>query len=503
MSSKARKLVKGSILGTVNFFANALAGLVLMPFIVHALGDRMYGLWMIVGSMLGFYGLFDFGLVFAVQRYMSRAIGKEDYDETNKFVNTSFFLYAIIGFVILFLLVIVSVFAPLLVKNFAEINLFRSILIVLGLSVAIGFPMRVFSGVLISHIRYDLYNSIELFMILSRVILVIVFLSMGYGILALALINFSIEIIGYVLKFIVVKILYKYIVFSRKAIDIKILKPLLNYSFFSFIIQVVDRFRLDISSFVIAAFMGLEFVTIYSIASNLMRYFCQFISSFIGLLMPVFSQYEGRGDYASIREKYILSVKISGYMSTLVGGTLILFGRVFIERWMGSKYLETYPILVILTVSTMLTLIQSPAWGLLYGTSKHKFLAVANTVESVSVLILSLILVKRFGLLGVAFGSAIPMMIVKVFIQPIYICRVIGFGIRRFYINIMGSIIVNSMLVFVILWQIFKSLMMPNYLNMVILMSSEWLILSIFIFFVGFSNDERNYFKKAIFESNN
>lgn len=499
MSSKAKNLVHSSILGMCNFFITTIAGIFLMPFIIHSLGDRMYGLWIIVGSILGFYGLFDFGLVFAVQRYISRAIGKGDHNEANKFINTSLALYSIVGLSVLFLLVIISILAPLFIKHFAEINLFRKIIIILGINVVIGFPMRVFSGVLISHIRYDLYTSIEIIKTILRTILVIIFLKMGYGILALALITSGLEISGYLIKFIIVKAMFRYIILSKNLIDKALLKPFFKYSSISFLIQIADQFGSKISNFVIVGFMGLNFVTVYAIAASLIRYFMNFISSTVGLMMPVFSQYEGRGDHISIRQKYILLVKISSYLSILIGGTLILFGRIFIERWMGKEYLSAYPLLIILVIPTIFALMQGPAWGLLYGISKHKFYAVVNTVEVITNLILSFIFVRKFGLIGVALGSAIPMMIIRLFIQPSYICKVIELKTYKFYFEIMMPIILKSLFILFAFWLIFKGFIMPTYLSLITLVSCVSLLFSIIVFFIGFNYEERKYFKKVIF----
>lgn len=499
MSSKARNLFHGSILGICNFFVNAIAGILLMPFIVHHLGNRMYGLWIIVGSILGFYGIFDFGLVFTVQRYISRAIGKENYEEANKVINTSLALYSLIGLSISFLLIAVSILAPLFIKNFTEINLFRIIIIILGIDIVIGFPMRVFSGVLISHIRYDLYTAIEIIKTIIRIILVVIFLKMGYGILALTLITAGLEIAGYLIKFIIVKTMFKYIVLSRNLIDKTILKSFFKYSSISFVTQIADQFGSKVSNFVIAGFMGLSFVTVYAIASNLIRYFMNFIGSSVGLMLPVFSQYEGRGDFVSIREKYILSVKISGYLSILIGGTLILFGRIFIERWMGKEYLSAYPLLVILTIPTIFTLMQNPTWGLLYGISKHKFFAIQNVIEVIVNFILSLILIRKFGLIGVAFGSAIPMMLIRLFIQPIYVCKVIGLKIYKFYFGLMAPMVLKSLFILFVFWRISKDFITPSYSSLTTLVSCICLLFSIIVFFIGFNYNERKYFKKIIF----
>src|SRR3989338_1831512 len=117
MSAKAKALAKGSILRIIDFFANAIIALAMTPFIIRSLGDSMYGLWIFIGSFLGYYGLMDFGLNSAMQRFLSRAIGSKDHDEANKVINTALALFTIIGFITLFLFFITAFVSPLIIKN--------------------------------------------------------------------------------------------------------------------------------------------------------------------------------------------------------------------------------------------------------------------------------------------------------------------------------------------------------------------------------------------------
>jgi len=50
-------------------------------FIIHSIGDRWYGLWVIVGTLMGYYGLLDFGLASASQRFITKSFysGKKQY----------------------------------------------------------------------------------------------------------------------------------------------------------------------------------------------------------------------------------------------------------------------------------------------------------------------------------------------------------------------------------------------------------------------------------------
>ena len=68
-----RKLIHGSGLRVIGLAANTIIGFLLMPFLVHHLGDRNYGFWSLAGAVLGYYGILDFGIVSAVQFYRGAA----------------------------------------------------------------------------------------------------------------------------------------------------------------------------------------------------------------------------------------------------------------------------------------------------------------------------------------------------------------------------------------------------------------------------------------------
>lgn len=499
MSSNARKLVKGSVLRMVEFFSGAVVGLVLMPFIIHSLGDKMYGLWILIGSFLGYYGLMDFGLSSAIQRFLSRSIGVSNNEEANKVINTSLFIFTILGFIALIVSFIIVLTLPFLIKNITEVALFRKILLILGLNFAIGFPLRVFTGILSANIRYDLSTAVELIKLALRTVLIIVFLKLGYGIMALALITFVTDIGGYIAQYFIVRNLYKYLVFSGKLIDKSMIRPLFGYSIYTFIAQIVDQLRFNIDNLVITIFIGLSSVTLFSIASRLVMYFLDFMGSAIGTLMPIFSQYEAKGDFHSTREKFIFTTKISSYLAFLIGGILIMFGKAFIQRWVGQKYLDAYPILIVLVVSLIFAFMQSPSRQLLFGISKHKLFTISNSIEGIANLILSLILVRKYGLMGVALGTAIPMFLIKLFVQPIYTCMVINLGIKEYYFKVLMPTIFNSSIVLIGCWFIVKSFIFANYLNLAFFVSAIIVMFTSAIFFLGFNSLERDYFKKVIF----
>ena len=134
MSTKAKRLVSGSLLRVVEFSLIIIVGLAMTPFFIKVLGDEAYGLWIFVGAFLGYYGLMDFGLNLAVQRFVSRAIGLKDYDEVNKVVNTSLVIFLCIGLFSFFITLLIAFLGPFLFKNITDISTFKLAIIILGIN---------------------------------------------------------------------------------------------------------------------------------------------------------------------------------------------------------------------------------------------------------------------------------------------------------------------------------------------------------------------------------
>src|SRR5450432_3898301 len=97
-----RKLEKLQIIKNVssNWVAlatNVLVGIFLSPFILHRLGDAAFGIWVLIFSITGYYGLFDLGIRSSVVRYISKFTAVENREGLAKFFNTSLATYTLIG----------------------------------------------------------------------------------------------------------------------------------------------------------------------------------------------------------------------------------------------------------------------------------------------------------------------------------------------------------------------------------------------------------------------
>src|ERR1700747_1324052 len=93
-----------------------LVGVFLSPFILHRLGDNAFGIWVLIFSVTGYYGLFDLGLRSSVICSVSTSTPTNDPEGLAKRINTSLATYTAIGTVALMVTLVCSFFVERLFR---------------------------------------------------------------------------------------------------------------------------------------------------------------------------------------------------------------------------------------------------------------------------------------------------------------------------------------------------------------------------------------------------
>ena len=65
---------------------DVVVGVLLSPFILHRLGDTAFGVWVLIFSITGYYGLFDLGIRSSIVRYVSKFSATDSKDEIAKLI---------------------------------------------------------------------------------------------------------------------------------------------------------------------------------------------------------------------------------------------------------------------------------------------------------------------------------------------------------------------------------------------------------------------------------
>jgi O-antigen/teichoic acid export membrane protein len=497
MAGTARKLASGLFFRFANVIATALVSILVMPFVVHSLGDRDYGIWTLVATFVGYYGVLELGLAPAVTRYLSRSLGAGDHEACNRVFNTSLRLYLGIGSLALLASGGLAAIAPWLCHNPADVPLFWKLILIMGTSVALMFPTRVYKGLLEGHLRFDLTGGLDVASLVLRTVLIFPVLFAGYGLLGLAWVSLLTSLPSMALLVYFAHRQLPFLRIERRYWQRDTARSLFSYSVYSLIANLANILRFKLDSVVVAAYVGLSAVTHYRIGGVLTQYFFDLMSSAFGVFPSVFSRQEGAKDYAVLERTFFFASKLAVCVSSFIGFGLLAWGKSFLIRWMGPQYADSYLVMLILVIGVMVSLWQGPSISLLYGISKHKIYAIFNSIEGVANLVLSLLFVRWYGMYGVALGTLVPMLVSKVFIQPVYVCRVAGIDYWKYARKTLRTLasVAGALVVPVLISIRFAA---PNYKVLFLLATVSALIYGVVLWVVEFSQGETQILRRAI-----
>jgi len=430
-----KKLDKIALLKNVgsSWFAlgiNIVVGVLLSPYILHHLGDEAFGLWVLIFSITGYYGLFDLGIRSSIVRYVATFSATSDQTELDRLISTALFTYTGIGLVALLVTLTGSVYVASIFRISADfLHTARWLFLIVGSAVALGFPLGISGGILEGLQRFYLLNFTNISATLIRALLIVLALRHGGGLLTVALITVSMPLFSGMVNAIAVLRLLP-LRLSIKNVNRGSLRRIATYSSSTLIIIVAARLRFKTDAMVIGTFLSSAAITYFAIGSRLVDYAGEVVSGLAQVFVPMSSQSDATGDLAGLRKIFVAGNRACALIIFPMAAILIILGKSVIEAWVGRRYVATsYPVLLMLIIPSTLLWSQSASARVLFGMAKHKTLAIVTLLEGSSNLFLSIFLVRRFGILGDAAGTAIPLVCTALFFLPRHLCRVLKLSV--------------------------------------------------------------------------
>ena len=411
---------------------NIAVGFFLSPFILHHLGEDAFGVWVLIFSLTGYYGIFDFGIRSSLIRYVSKFQATGEREQLARLINTSLFTYSCLGVI----LVVPTVLGGLYVDHLFHIPaaFFRDariLFFMVGSCLALGFPLGIAGGILEGLQRFYLLNWTNMVSTAVRAVLIVVALLHGYGLVTIALITVSLPLITSAIRALMAHRLLT-IPYGWKYVDRESFRQVAYYGSITFMIIVAARLRFKTDAVIIGSFLSAAAITHFSIGARLVDYAGEVVSSLAQIFTPMSSQFHAAGDYDRLRQIFIAGNRACAFVMFPICVSLIVMGKSVIEAWMGPRYVSSYVILLILLIPSTLYNAQTTSNRILFGISQHKSLAIIVLIEGVANVILSVALVRPLGIVGDAIGTAIPLVCTAILFLPRHMCRRLDVPLRKF-----------------------------------------------------------------------
>jgi O-antigen/teichoic acid export membrane protein len=430
-----RRIAITSLLG---FVIAATTAFFLSPYIVRSLGVARYGTWVLIAEIGGYYGLLDFGFRPAIAYLVATKLSRNERAELPGILSSAFWTLAILGLVVLMVGAGVTIMLPTLFRldgvSPFEAQLTMAIITVM---LALHLPLELFSAVVNGCRRLDLVRGVDILLRLATSVGFWAALSAGGGMVQLVAIQFAGRVLGWSASFVFARQLLGSVSLSIAKVTRSGLRAVWDFGSKSFVMNLALMVIGRIDTIVIGVTLNVSLITVYSIGRILVDYVSQVVAALSGSFTMHLTDLRGRGDESGLRTLFSRGSRLAALLALPMAACLGLFGASFIQLWQGPQFVSgpwtqrSDVVLYIWIVAQLPRWIQWMSWQLLIATYRVKFLMWVEMGEAVANLALSLVLVRRYGIVGVAFGTLIPAVIVHGVILPKYVSEFLDVPLRR------------------------------------------------------------------------
>jgi O-antigen/teichoic acid export membrane protein len=411
---------------------NIFSALILSPFVIRRLGDDNFGLWALTVSLAEYYWIMDLGFRSATLKYSAHYRALKQDDRINEILNTALFYSACIGP----LLILGTYFgAPYLssLKNLRNPLFPKLLMIVVGAWV-LGSLFNVFSSCLEGFQRFDLTNKIYLVGTAVRAFGTAALLLAGYGVLQMAVMVLIAQSLVHLLSFLAFRRVFPPLRFSRRFVKLPALRTMLSYGAHSIVAQAAQRVLNQGGPLMIGLFLPTRFVGYYAAPSRLLDYVVDGIGRIGNVSNPNAAEMTAQKESHRLVELATITNRYSLALFLPVTIFLGVYGPPLLGVWLGPQFgANCAPVLLALLAGiTIAQAGQSNSVSILYGMGRHQRYARALVVEAVITLSAVALVVRPFGIVGVAWVVSSMMLLNRGFFTAWLLSQEIGVAYFRF-----------------------------------------------------------------------
>ena len=218
---------------------------------------------------------------------------------------------------------------------------------------------------------------------------------------------------------------------------------------------------------------------IFAPAAQMMLYLRNAINVVATPLTTAVSQLEAQGNMEAIRRLYLKGVRYAAYFSFFASVGVMMFGKYFIDLWLVDEFFGAAEVMRILAIGTAFFIPQIIGNAILYGIDKHRYILRVVLIEAAVKLLLSFWLVPRYGMIGMAYASTVPQMLLYVSLYPVLIGRALSVSPVLIVFTLLRSAFLAIFVSFpttLLLWQVLPPSGGVKFIANVVIIICCWLI---------------------------
>ncbi|HPF14045.1 MAG: oligosaccharide flippase family protein [Planctomycetes bacterium] len=398
-------------------FAQILIFFVLVPFVFSTLGPSRNGVWELIVATSGPLQLLALGMPMATVRHVTAAVAAGRPQEAERVIGNSLSLSMCLALVAMVFGSGIYWATNHAIISSEDWNLSPAdlrdaqhaligVLILVGSSFALRLPYAVYDA----HHDFVVRNLIQGSGFVLRFGLTLLLLSWKASLTIMAGILITVALTEFLVSITVSARRHSPIRIRPRRMEWSVIRGLISFGAFAFLMNMGALLAFQIDAMVIGDHLLPRDVTDYAMGNKIFEQFITLVLAIGMVAMPMATDLHAREDWGGLRIVFLKWSKIASTLVLLIGGYLMVLGPEFLRVWFGDGYTPHMgQVLQILMASFFLFLpMRGVALPILMGLGKTRGPGIGLFAMGVTNLVLSLVLVRSHGVLGVALGTAIP-----------------------------------------------------------------------------------------------
>jgi O-antigen/teichoic acid export membrane protein len=337
--SRFRRAIHGVVSSYVLLAATAVYSLASVPVALYYLDTQRFGLWMVMGTLVGYLSLIDAGMTGAAARLLIDHKDDRNGGNYGSLIKTGWLVSILQGAIIFAVgLALAGTFARLLaIPEGLQPEFIRLVNWQCGV-VALMFSTRMLNLVLNAHQRMDLANYIGVSGLLVNFAAQWIFFHFDFGVLSLALgslVSTVIVVAGQALACAVLKLFPQAGGWGR--VSWLHFQELFNYGKDVFLVAVGTQLIMASQTIIITRMLGLEAAAMWGVGVRVFNLLNQLIWRLFDMSGAALVEMFTRGEFARLRDRYQTVCILSFSLSAVLAVSFALCNSLFITIWTHGK----------------------------------------------------------------------------------------------------------------------------------------------------------------------
>lgn len=495
MNAKAEKFW-GVVFSYIGSGIQMVITLYLPAFLISELGETTYGIYQMIVAFIGNLHLFNFGISTVVSRTITRC--RTEKTEINNALHTGIITAAVITVITAAVAFALIPLMALFYKDsltFDQMHLAKLLSVWLIFSSLLYIWQRMFYGIMIGYEKFAFTNSLQFIIQIIRVCIIVLLVIFTHSVIMIAVAEVIVQIIHIIIEimycFKKLDIKFKFVPF---IVDKVLLKIAILFGIASFLQSITRQINNSMDKMILGIKMLPSDVAMYSTGLTLMTAYITLTKLISAVYLPDATKLTVKNAVPEEYEKMMLfPMKLQAFLSMAILFGFISVGREFYTVWIGKEYTKMWLPVIIIYLPLSIANLSSIPDIILDAKLKKLLRSIALLLTAIINLVISLLLVDKYGFYGVAFGTSLSFLLGNVIIMGFVYIKNIGVDIFRIYLTVVWKPALAGIIACVISLILLKLIEFENLTEM-LLGGSVFVLVYLVLLFLGLDENEQKQF---------